>query len=125
MRALLILAVLMSGPAFAGDPVLGTWRTGPRNGSWGIVRMQLCGKKVCGFLVGGGGRNVDKRYFGTQIVRDMTPDGRQYAGGQIFDAERGHWYIARMRLDAPDRLTVKGCVLGGVICGGQVWKREK
>ncbi len=126
VKALLaVLLVLLAVPARADDPAFGLWRTGARDGSWGIVEMQACGTKLCGILVGGGGRHVDKRYFGTVIVRDMTRAGSDYYGGQIFDAERGQWYISKMRLDGPDRLTVKGCVLGGLICGGQVWERQK
>ena len=76
-------------------------------------------------LSGGGGRKVDRSYFGTQIIRDMVRQGRDHDGGRIFDVERDQCHIARMLRETPDTLRVKGCVPGGIICGGQVRQREK
>lgn len=106
-----------------GTAVEGVWQTGARDGSWGFVRFDPCGDAVCGTLIGGGGRNVDPQFFGTVMVSDMRWDGTEFTGGQLLDVETGRVYLSRMRLVGPDQLRVSGCVLGGLICGGQTWTR--
>ncbi len=109
--------------AMSPDALLGVWQTGARNGSWGIVQFAPCGDSFCGTLTGGGGQNVNPQYFGTVLVRDMRWDGSEFSGGTLLDVETGRVYQARLRFRGPNALRVSGCVLGGVICGGQTWAR--
>jgi uncharacterized protein (DUF2147 family) len=85
--------------------------------------MAPCGDAYCGTLTGGGGADVEVQYFGTVLITDMRWNGTEYAGGQILDVETGQVYLSRLRFSGPNRLRVSGCVLGGLICGGQVWAR--
>ena len=128
MIRLILIALLLPLCATAQQPgpphpLDGVWQTGARNGSWGIVRFAPCGAAYCGTLTGGGGANVDPQYFGTVLVRDMVWDGSAFTGGTLEDVENGAIYRARLRFRGPDRLRVSGCILGGVICGGQTWTR--
>jgi hypothetical protein len=43
--------------------------------------------------------------------------------GDVYNAENGKTYSSRISLTAPDVLRIEGCVLGGLICGGQNWTR--
>lgn len=104
-------------------PLEGIWQTGERRGSWGIVRFAPCGAAYCGTLIDGGGRDVNPQYFGTVLVTDMIWDGEQFSGGTLLDVENGRVYLSRLRFRGADQLRVSGCVLGGVICGGQTWTR--
>ena len=102
----------------------GVWKTDTKNGSWGYVLFDKCGTSYCGKLVNGGGKNVDPSLFGTLIVKGVTREGNAYVDGQIFDAEANIRYVSKMALQSPDRLKVSGCVLGGLICGGQTWQGQ-
>lgn len=111
-----------SGPPHALE---GTWRTGERNGSWGYVAFAACGSAYCGTLVDGGGVNVNPEYFGTKMVTGMHWTGSEFTDGRLLDVETGQVYLSRMAFRDRDRLRVWGCVLGGLLCGSQVWTRVK
>lgn len=101
----------------------GVWQTGARDGSWGFVRFAPCGTAYCGTLIGGGGQDVNEAFFGTIMVTDMRWTGSEFTDGQLLDVENDRVYLSRMRFEGADRLRVSGCVLGGLICGGQTWAR--
>lgn len=101
----------------------GTWQTGARDGSWGYVTFAPCGTAYCGTLTGGGGAQVNPQFFGTVLVQDMRWTGDAFEGGSLLDVETGRVYLSRMRFRGADHLRVTGCVLGGLICGGQTWTR--
>jgi uncharacterized protein (DUF2147 family) len=42
--------------------------------------------------------------------------------GKVYNAQNGKLYDSKIRLIAPDKLEIKGCVLG-FLCGGQTWAR--
>lgn len=126
----MIAACLWFSPGMAlaqdtpkADDILGLWRTGERNGSWGYVRFERCGAAYCGSLIGGGGKTVNKSYFGTRIVRGMTWEKTRFTGGRVLDVERGVWYRAKFEFRGKTRALLYGCVLGGAICGSQTWRR--
>lgn len=123
--ALAILLAAAAGPTAAQTELSGVWKTGERGGSWGLVEFRPCGPAICGVLVGGGGKDVNPSHFGTRIIAGMTRQAKGYSGGRIYDPENDRWFASRMELTAPDRLAVSGCVLGGLLCGTQVWQRRK
>ncbi|WP_224816100.1 DUF2147 domain-containing protein [Hasllibacter sp. MH4015] len=130
MRCLAIFLSLLFAPAAAlgqsqapPHDLNGVWQTGARGGSWGYVRFAPCGPAFCGTLIGGGGANVQSQYFGTVLVTGMQWTGGEFAGGELLDVENGRVYLSRMRFRGPDELRVSGCVLGGLVCGGQTWRR--
>jgi uncharacterized protein (DUF2147 family) len=109
--------------AQGANDLVGLWQTGARDGSWGYVRIAPCGGLYCGTLEGGGGARVDPGYFGTRMIVGMAWDGSGFSGGRLLDVERNQWYAARIRFRGPDRIRVSGCVLAGILCGGQTWHR--
>lgn len=59
---------------------------------------------------------------GLPLLRDLAPaDPGSWTDGTIYDPEGGKTYNSEIRLDGPDQLTVKGCIL--FICRGQTWLR--
>lgn len=127
--ALAVLLALAAGGASAADPVEGTWKTRPDdNGDYGYVRIAPCGDKLCGVLVkafDASGAGKVSGNIGKRIVWDMVPDGAGgYGGGQIWAPDRDKTYASKMVLSG-DRLSVSGCVLGGLICRAQDWTRVK
>ncbi len=47
-----------------------------------------------------------------------------YGNGKVWAPDRDKTYKSKMQL-AGDRLSVSGCVLGGVICRASDWQRVK
>lgn len=126
---LAICAGLLAGPALAAEPVEGLWQTRPDdNGNVGHVQIAPCGAALCGTLIrsfGPDGKEIASPNIGRRIVWDMQPEGGgAYAGGKVWTPDRDKTYRSHIQLDG-DRLTVKGCVLGGLACRGQDWTRAR
>ncbi|MDB6452090.1 DUF2147 domain-containing protein [Falsirhodobacter sp. 20TX0035] len=124
MRILLAL-LAMAGPAFAADPIEGTWRTTPNGkGGVGLVQVAPCGPAFCGTVAGdldAQGRVVPSDIQGRTVFRDVTGANGTYSGGRVINPANGKSYAARLILKG-DTLDVGGCLLG--ICrSGGVWQR--
>jgi uncharacterized protein (DUF2147 family) len=63
--------------------------------------------------------------IGLVVVRNMKPDGAEYAGGDILDPESGSVYRCKMHLaENGTRLVVRG-YLGFALFGrSQTWQRQ-
>jgi len=120
-------AVLATG-AFA-DPVDGSWKTQPGDdGSYLHVSIAPCGSAICGTIDNAFDTNGDEVlnyvYQGRQIIWDMIPEGDGvYNNGKIWAPDRDKTYNSKMTLSGQNKLTVKGCVAGGLVCRGQDWSR--
>ncbi len=98
------------------EPVgpLGMWVTEKKEGR---VRIEACGKKLCGYSVDSrSGRNKEK------ILINMKPSGSKWSG-KIYDPNSGSTYSSTVAMKGKDRLRVQGCAFGGMFCGGQTWTR--
>lgn len=114
----------------AADPT-GLWRVANgaaeiriddcRGAMWGIIAWE---KKV---------GNVDSENpnpalrgrptLGIPVLMDMRPTRANLWEGEVYNAENGKTYNSRLTMTAPDTLRIEGCVLGGLICGGENWTR--
>ena len=139
-------AVLMMGAmlgaaltsALAADPN-GNWLT---DGGAATVHIASCGSAVCGTIVKlkepndpeTGKPKVDKNnadaskrsrpVIGSQIVLGMKPSGTANKWtGQVYNAEDGKTYSGSLTLQGADTIKLEGCILGGLICKAQTWKR--
>ncbi|SDU19079.1 DUF2147 domain-containing protein [Stappia sp. ES.058] len=123
---------------FASTATLAADATGVWQRPSGTSRIEIspCGSSLCGKLVWlkaprNDSKNPDpakraRPLLGTRTVMGMTPAGD--AGvwkGKVYNAEDGKTYSGRMTLEGPDKLSLKGCVLGGLICRGETWSRVK
>lgn len=116
MKAMYRAAILASAIAMAVGPaqaasINGIWlrpKTGKHVKSFSCggglgLRVVATGKLImCGAKAKGGGK-----YEGTLT---STEDGNQYSGTVTF---------------AGNKLHLSGCVLGGLICKSEIWKRIK
>jgi uncharacterized protein (DUF2147 family) len=120
---------LTTGPALAGDPA-GDWvvedgtariRIAMCNGSlWGVVGWEKSPGKDT--------ENPDpakrsRPTLGLPILIDMKPSGADKWAGQIYNAQNGKMYQASVSLESDTAMKVRGCVLGGLFCGGETWSR--
>lgn len=128
MNKLTLAAVAVFGlstPAFAADPLLGTWKTQVDDGHYAYVSIAPCGAKLCGDIArtfkDSGEYNSDNK--GKPIVWDMEARGNgAYGNGKIWQPSTGKVFNSKMALSG-DSLKVSGCV--GPICKKQIWSRVK
>jgi uncharacterized protein (DUF2147 family) len=128
---------LSAGTALAQSPAaaqarspIGEWQV--RDGT-AHIRIANCGHALWGVISwtkGEPGKDVnnpdpslrDRSVMGMPILINMQPSGSRW-DGQVYNAEDGETYKSHISLVSPDVLSIEGCVLGGLICGGENWTR--
>jgi uncharacterized protein (DUF2147 family) len=128
MKNLMLAAIASLGLAgmASADPVLGTWKTQPDDGSYAYVEMEKCGSAVCGKIART--FNSDGEYqsanIGKTLVIDMVANGDGSYAGKVWRPSNDKIYIGKMDLSG-NKLALRGCVAGGLICSKQTWSRVK
>jgi uncharacterized protein (DUF2147 family) len=115
LSAAAIFCCLGTG-AFAGP--VGEWRISDGTAN---VAIRNCGANLCGYV--SWSKDSDAM-IGKPVLIAMRPHGNVWAGS-IVNARDGQKYVGRMSLRGEETLKIEGCVLGGMICGGQHWSRLK
>jgi uncharacterized protein (DUF2147 family) len=122
-----MFAGLIATPAFAADPVTGTFKTQPGDeGSFAHVEIYECDANICGVIrktFDASGAETASEHLGKRMIWDMIAKGDgTYSGGRIWAPDRDKVYKSKMQLSG-DTLSVSGCV--AVICRSQTWNRVK
>jgi uncharacterized protein (DUF2147 family) len=122
----ILLAILAAGPALA-DPIEGLWRTAPDDhGDVGYIRVTTCGSTFCGTLEraeSSKGEAIQPDTIGRKIVWNLSATSKGEYEGRIYAPDRDKEYMSRLELSG-NRISVSGCVLGGLICrNGGNWTR--
>ena len=93
---------------------------------WGVISWE---KKPGGVDAENPDRSKRSRpTMGMPILLNMKKTPAENKGdpeqweGKVYNAENGKTYDSKVKLLAPDKLELKGCVLG-FLCGGQTWTR--
>lgn len=120
-----VAAAALATAASAQDAALGIWQTEVDDGAYAYVELEQCGEAVCGNIIRT--FNADGEYespnIGRQIVIDMVNQGDDTYRGNVWRPSNDRIYIGRMALDSNHRLTLRGCVAGGLLCARQRWAR--
>ncbi len=127
------LLLFASHAAATAADASGTW---VRPSGSSRIEIAPCGNALCGTLVWlkdprNDVNNPDpakreKPLLGTQIVLGMTPSGKANSWkGKVYNAEDGKTYKGYITLEGSDKMTLEGCVLGGLFCKGETWTRVK
>ena len=103
--------------AHAGDPT-GTW-TRPSTGT--VVKFYNCGDQLCAKIVGVKDKSKQGT-VGTVIMSGASKSGENTWKGDLLNVEDGQTYNGVVTLTGGG-LSLKGCVLGGIICKGETWTR--
>jgi uncharacterized protein (DUF2147 family) len=129
--SVLALALAAGEP---GSPIEGRWLT---DDGKGVVTIAPCGDAWCGkiseILDKGPNvpatdlRNPDPRQrsrpvLGLTVLSGFRQRGAEWTGGHAYDPKSGSSYRASLRLGAPDRLAVTGCIL--FLCVTKYWTRR-
>lgn len=126
IAALFLLSLIACGPVLA-DPIEGLWRTAPDDhGDIGYIRVDDCGSGYCGVLEraeNAQGETIQPDTLGRKIVWNLKASKSGEYEGLIYAPDRDKEYMSKLELSG-NRISVSGCVLGGLICrnGGQ-WTR--
>jgi uncharacterized protein (DUF2147 family) len=136
--AALLALVVAAAPALAQTAdVAGVWTTEHRDAK---IRIAECGRALCGTIVwlarplDDGGRpktdvnNPDpgkraRPLIGLTLLTGLTPAGGGWRG-TIYNADDGREYDVVVTLLDAHHARIKGCVLGGLFCGGETWTRD-
>jgi len=123
------VCLLTAGAALAQSP-LGEWRV--KEGT-ADIRIVQCNSGLWGVIAwtkgppGTDENNPDpalrnRSLMWMPILINMQPANGRWEG-QVYNAENGQTYTSYISLLSPDVLKIEGCVLGGLICGGEDWTR--
>lgn len=96
----------------------GTWLR-PSNGAH--VQVFKC-KGGIGMKVT---KSSDQSKVGKVIMCGAKADGENTWKGSLLNLDDGKTYKGVVTLKGPKTLTLKGCVLGGLICKGDEWQKVK
>ncbi|MEJ6781413.1 MULTISPECIES: DUF2147 domain-containing protein [Phyllobacteriaceae] len=108
--SLAVAATMMLAGAAMADPIEGNWKT--EAGS--TAAIETCGGSFCITL-------KDGKHAGKKIGT-FKADGDNAYSGKITDPANDKTYSGKATL-AGSNLKMSGCVLGGLICKSQNWKK--
>lgn len=118
-----IATIALAGASHA-DPAEGMWQTQVDDGAYAHVQIAPCGGAFCGTIrrTFRAGSEYDSPNKGKQIVRNMVPQGGGAYAGQVWRPSNDKIYLGKMNVSG-NRLQLKGCVAGGLLCSSQIWAR--
>jgi len=125
-RSLVISALIASlgfvglalQPASADSGALGEWKIQDGTAN---VEIKTCGDNLCGYV---SWSREGTSFVGRQVLINMKANGETWSG-TVVNVRNGQKYAGRMSLKGERTLKVEGCLMGGMICGGQNWSRVK
>lgn len=93
-----------------------------------VVRTGPCGSHLCGWIIWADKEarddardsGVDK-LVGTQLLEDYSYQGKGRWTGTVFVPDMGRSFYSQIERMSTDKMKVKGCILGGLICKSQIW----
>lgn len=105
----------------------GVWRT---EKGW-KVKLYKCGSSYCGKVVGGttalDKKNPNKalrsrKMVGVRMIWGMKKTGSGYTG-KLYNPNDGDTYTGKISSITGSSMKLSGCVMGGLICKGQTWRK--
>ena len=127
-----ILLMLAGAPAEDGaaamrDMPIGLWEN-PK--ATLRVRTAPCGDALCGAIAAATptaeadarDAGIDK-LIGIELLKDYRSIGPDLWAGTVYVPDMGHSFSSRIERLSPDTLKISGCLIGGVLCKSQIWKR--
>jgi len=119
LATMVVSGVVFSGAAEASPEMMaGTWARGD---GLAKVRINRCGASICAVNTWvkdpSGGEKV-----GDRLVMTVSPKAAGKMAGTAFDPQRNLSYRIEINV-ASQRMSTRGCVLGGVVCKSVAWTK--
>ncbi|MBN8817786.1 MAG: DUF2147 domain-containing protein [Sphingomonas sp.] len=96
-----------------------------------VVETQPCGERLCGRVSWANPEaQQDARdsgvpsLIGTQLLEDYRPAGSRQWRGRVYVPDLGHSFQSTIVMEDTGTLRISGCILGGLICKSQRWRRQ-
>jgi uncharacterized protein (DUF2147 family) len=112
----------------AGTAIIGRW-INPYGSV--VVETQPCGERLCGRVSWANPEaQQDARdsgipsLIGTQLLEDYRPAGSRQWRGRVYVPDLGHSFQSTIVMEDTGTLRISGCILGGLICKSQRWRRQ-
>jgi len=107
----------LCGAAGAGNAD-GDWARGD-----GLARTHIaaCGGAICATNIWAKNPQGDEK-VGNRLIMTLNETGADHWTGSAFDPQRDRTYAMEMSV-AGNRLTTRGCILGGIFCRSVGWTR--
>ena len=114
-------------PALAASQLQGSWTNPARSVT---VRIGPCGGVLCGRVTAAspharetaadGGTD---RLVGTELISDIEQTGPDSWSAEIFVPDRNVHSNGEISLEGRNYMSVRGCMIGGLVCKEQRWTR--
>ncbi|MCB1421553.1 MAG: DUF2147 domain-containing protein [Nitratireductor sp.] len=110
--SVLTLALTVSSvAAYAAEPIEGTWLRPSTNT---LLKYSKRGGQFCGTVLTGEHKG--------KSIGCMSGTGASYEG-KVIALDEGKTYSGKAKING-NTMKLSGCVLGGMICKGENWKRQ-
>ena len=116
--AIAITAFCLPFAATAAD-LAGSWQRSTGNSR---IRFEPCEGGLCGKIAWIKPGVKSRAHVGQAVFNKLTRAGETLWTGEAFNPEDGRTYKGSVSVDGRTLVT-KGCVLGGLICKSETWKR--
>jgi uncharacterized protein (DUF2147 family) len=124
---ILPFGVARSAAPDAFAPTIGTWINPYNNVK---VRTSDCGKNLCGWVIWANAEAEQEareggvqELVGAELLRDYHLARPGEWTGRVFVPDLGRTFYSTIRPISPDALQISGCILHGLICKSQVWRK--
>lgn len=125
--AILATAAAAQASVPAPPPIYGIWLN--PHGSV-AVRTGACGGRLCGWIVwADANAQADARdggvaqLVGTPILENYRQDDAANWSGTVYLPDKGRRFTSEIEQVDPNTMKVSGCILHGLICKSQLWRR--
>jgi len=128
MLSLITMALALAGQTPQPAPsVDGVWA----NPAGSVqVRTGACGDKICGWIVWASPKaQADARkkgvtqLIGTALLRSYRATDRGHWSGEVYVPDMQSSFYSTITMVDAQTLNIKGCILGGLLCKSQIWRR--
>jgi len=124
LSAATIALAAQAGASRPADPIEGRWVNGQMT-----INIAPCGQALCGTIIRASAKQQAKarrgsgtKLLGATLIRDIRPTRPGNYKARVFVADRNFYANGTVRMTNPNRLAVKGCVLG-IVCKDADWDR--
>lgn len=116
-----VFAIVGFASSAQAQSPIGTW-TRPTTGT--VVQFYDCSGKLCAKITAVKDQSK-KDTVGKVIMTGADKTSDTQWKGNLLNTDDGQTYSGVVTLEGANALNLKGCVLGGIVCKGETWTRNR